>query len=39
MLNADDFHTDLLESTKHYLQELAVTTVLQKQLETEFITR
>ena len=39
MLNADDFHTDLLRFTKHSLQELGVSTVLQKQLETEFITR
>jgi hypothetical protein len=39
MLNADDFHTDLLRLTKHSLQALGVSTVLQKQFETEFITQ
>jgi hypothetical protein len=39
MLSTDDFCIDLLEFTKHALQKRAVSSVLQKQLETEFITR
>jgi hypothetical protein len=39
MLNTDDFHIDLLTFTKHALQKLGVSAVLQKQLETEFLTR